>query len=611
MVHLASDNPLDLSIERAVKYYSSLFILPSHRKIVLFTFLLCLVGGALTVFLIAQAPLFLTLQFCLFLFLLSTVSDSVIRQVFLKTDSVYNTRRCAALSMFSILLWFGFLLIGSLLTRFLSWSFWIYLFSIGFVAVCILRLIVFASTSFTKYWRILCASLTHPIFCLYSMFFVSFSMGYTFSNGIIAYFFICIPLAVFSAFIFIRSVDNTGVETLQISTTTILKAFLSNWMENLNAPIERLFENFGKERAIDFSLLTFAVENSVKSMMVVASFHPGPFRNVGSSVLPLLIQNSLEEKLDCIVAVPHGLFGHEYDLSSQRQNQKVLTSIVNSTDFTKFSSKATHFVRAQKDIASVSCQIFGDCGVFTLTLAPETTEDFPRELGDFILKEASKLGLKHVITINAHNSINTPFNVNNAIESLKEAALEALLEALKLKTYPYQIGVAKIIPKDLSLEQGMGHGGIVVLIIRVGEQICAYIIIDGNNLVSGLRERIFTALEELGIDVGEVLTTDTHEVNAIITTERGYHPLGEAIPHEKLINYIKAAAREALKILKPASSTWHTGGVPNVIVIGENQIEEMTFLADKALKQARRTALPLFTAVGLFLVVLPFFLGFI
>ncbi|MFQ6067913.1 MAG: DUF2070 family protein [Candidatus Bathyarchaeia archaeon] len=601
---MASNKSLKHSIERVVKHYSSLFVLPSHRKIAFFTFLLCIIGGTITVFLL-NPSLVLALQFSLLLFILSTVSDLIIRQVFMKSDPVYNARRCSALSMFSIILWFGFLLCGSLLTLFFnSWSFWIDLFSFGFAAVCVLRLIVFSSTSFSSYWRVVTSSLVQPIICLLPMFYVSHFMSYPFDSALMAYFLFSIPASILTAFIFISSVNNVGAESLEIPTTSILKAFLANWMENLKAPLERLFESFGKEKTVDFSLLAFETENNAKPMIVVSSFHPGPFNNVGSSLLPFMIQEALEKKIHSVVAVPHGLFGHEFDLSSQKQNQKVLRSILEATNFIKFAKKATQFVRTQKDVAGASCQIFWNCAVLTLTLAPETTEDFPHGIGDFILEEAAKLGLAHVIIINAHNSINGPFDVSRAVEPLKEAALDVLKKASNLKLSSFEVGAAKVVPKEFSFEDGMGPGGISALVFRVDGQTCAYITVDGNNMISGLREKVLDALKELGVDEGEVLTTDTHVVNAIIMTARGYHPLGEVIPHEKLINYIKHAVREALSNLRPASVAWRLGEVANVKVIGEKQIEEMSLLADRALQRAKETAVPLFAAVGLLLAVL-------
>lgn len=611
VIWLASAESLEYSIKRAAKHYSSLFVLPNHRKIASLTLLSCLIGGILTISLLdpTLSGIGLGLQFSVLFFFLSTISDLVIRQAFMRSDLVYNIRRCSALSMFSNLLWFCFLLVGSLLT-FLSssWRFWGGLFLVGFAAVCILRLIVLSSTSFTSYWRLLASSLTQPILCLLPMFYVSYYRGYDFPSNSILYLLFSIPISIVTAFAFTTYVDSVGAETLQIPTTSVLKAFVANWMENLKAPVERLFESFGKETTISYSLFAFKAEGNIISLAVVSSFHPGPFRNVGSSLLPFMIQEALEKKLRCVAAVPHGLFGHEFDLASEQQNQKVLRSILGSTDFASFSSKATRFVRSKKGVASASCQIFGDCAIVTLTLAPETTEDFPREIGDFIHEETSKLGLAHVVIINAHNSINSPFDVREVVNPLKDAALDALKKASQLKPSSFEVGAARVVPKEFSFEDGMGPGGISALVVRVGEQRCAYIVIDGNNMVSGFREKLLDALEELGVDAGEVLTTDTHAVNAIIMTARGYNPLGEVIPEEKLTNYIKQAVREALHNMKSASSAWHFGEVPSVVVIGEGQIKKMSLVADEALKRAKKTAVPLFTAVGLLLTALLLFL---
>ncbi len=608
---MASDKGLEHSIKSAVRHYSSLFALPSYRRILLATFLLCITGGALIVLPLDFSFLGLAVafQFSALFFALSTFADLTVRQVFMKSDPVYNKKRCAALSMFSNLLWFGFLLVGStlvFLTKTENYSF--DLLSIGFAAVSILRLIVLHSTSFTSYWRRVASAFTQPILCLPPMFNLYYQWNHASASHSIVFLFVSIPVSILTASTFISSVDNVGYGTFGVPTTSVLKVFLANWMENLNGPIEKLFDSFGKEKTIAFSLLAFGHKNSVDSVTVISSFHPGPFRNVGSSLLPFIIQKELEKKLSCVVSVPHGLFGHEFDLSSQLQNQKVLNGILASANFKHFDSKATRFVASQKDVAHASCQVFGSCALLTLTLAPETTEDFPQEIGDFVVEQAKKLGLTHVALINAHNSINNPFDVKKALEPLKEAALDALTKATRLKPSSFEAGAAKIVPQEFSVEDGMGPGGICVSAVRVNGQTSAYVTLDGNNMVSGVRAKILDALKDLGVDAGEVLTTDTHAVNGVVRNARGYHPLGEAMPLEKLIKYVESAASKALNNMKSNTVSWLTGQVPRVMVIGERQIREMVLLADKALKRAKKTAVPLFTAAGLLLIALLVFL---
>jgi putative membrane protein len=127
-------------------------------------------------------------------------------------------------------------------------------------------------------------------------------------------------------------------------------------------------------------------------------------------------------------------------------------------------------------------------------------------------------------------------------------------------------------------------------------------------MVSGLRDKILSALKELGIDDGEVLTTDTHSVCGMIRSERGYNLVGEAIVHMKLINYIKEATLHALASMEPVDASWRTEVIPDVKVIGEKQITELTVLADKTTQQAKSLAVFLFPVASIVLVLLLFFL---
>jgi putative membrane protein len=147
----------------------------------------------------------------------------------------------------------------------------------------------------------------------------------------------------------------------------------------------------------------------------------------------------------------------------------------------------------------------------------------------------------------------------------------------------------------------MGQGGITAIVVRVGSQKTAYVIIDGNNMVSGLRETILSALKSIGIDSGEILTTDTHSVSALVLGTRGYHPIGEVMDHNTLIDYVKQAANAALKELEPAKADCKDIVVSGVKVIGKEKLERLSALTDKGLRRAKSVIVPLLLASGLFL----------
>jgi len=603
---LASDDSLDEYMGRMVERYSSLFTLPSHKKIVVWLCALCLLGGLLTIFPLRPNSfgLALGLIFGTVFFSFVSLADLLIGRVFMRSDPIFNLRRCSALSLFSCLTWFGFIFLGSLISIFLGNPVvWVKLFLLGFSVALILRLLVFSTTSFADRKGVLVSSILQPMLCIIPVFFVgSVTGGLEMNFFLLSVVFVFIAVVSVSLFTFL--VNRVGLRALGIASIPLFKAFMANWTENLNELLEAFLERLGCERDVKLSMLAFRTGEKMKAVMVVPALHSGPFRNVGSSLLPYKIQDALENKLGCVVSVPHGLAGHELDLSSQIQSERVVERTLDSLDFSHFFSGATPLVRTGKNGASASCQVFENCALLTLTLSPKTMEDLPQDLEVAIVREAEKRGLSSAIVIDAHNSVEGPFDLKEPLEPLRKAALNSLKKALKCERAPFEVGAAKIVPEEFGLKEGMGLGGITVVAIKVGNEKTAYVTIDGNNMVSGLREEILAVLRDVGIADGEVLTTDTHSVNGVVLTERGYHPIGEAMDKTKLIGYIRQAAMNALDDLEPAEVSWRTETISGVRVIGEKQIGALCLLAEKTAREAKRVAVSLFSATGVLLVAL-------
>jgi putative membrane protein len=573
---------------------------------------MCLFIGVLTVLPILPSlhGLLLSLVVGVILFLLAMLSDFAIYLSGLKNDPVFNLRRCSALSLYSNLLWILFILLGGFSYIFLNdFSLWLRLSFLGLCVIIVLRLLVFSAISFASGERIVLYSILQPGLYAMPVVVIAGVKDNLFASSTLFFLASSLSVGVLATFCFIFSLNRMGTKILGVKSLSVLKVFMANWTEDLNEPLENLLESLSVERSIKLSVIMFRTRGKVKAAMVVPAFHPGPFKNVGSSALPYLIQKELENKLKCIVSVPHGISGHDLDLASQAQNQKIIQKISKMVDASNFDSTATPLMRGQKNGAHASCQIFGECALFTLTLAPQTMEDLPQSLESFIAEEARKRGLSMAITIDAHNSIEGPFHVKRAVAPLKEAAAASLEAALKSQKSSLQVGAANFVPPDFSLKEGMGPGGICAIAVKVKDQLIAYITVDGNNMVSGLRETILRRLNEMGFSDGEVLTTDTHAVNGIVLTPRGYHPLGEAIEQEKLVEYIEQTATNAKNDLEPAEAAWFAKIAPNVRVIGEKQVERLCVLAEKAFLRAKRLASIIFPLVGLIWAALLIFLS--
>jgi putative membrane protein len=136
----------------------------------------------------------------------------------------------------------------------------------------------------------------------------------------------------------------------------------------------------------------------------------------------------------------------------------------------------------------------------------------------------------------------------------------------------------------------------------VAQQETVYVIIDGNNLVSGLREKLLSVFAEIGFEKAEIFTTDTHAVSAVVLGRRGYHPVGEAMDHDLLVKYLKEAATKASGNLEPCKAGCLSLVVPRVRVIGKSQIHSLSTLVDLALQKAKQVVVPVFTVEGFLLV---------
>lgn len=602
---MAAEDSLKRSMDKAVKHYSSLFKLPPYRKVVLSLALICTCVGLLSSFALFKSFQGLADGFSLgfSLFFITLVLDYISSVFILRQDPLYDMRRTAALSLFCWVLWLLFIVVGVAAALYFNSAWSVKLCLLGFSAVLIFRLIVFGSTSSVNFKKFLLASLIQPLSWI--AFFLLFwaKIGYNVSPQILFFLILSLIVGLSSSFSFLTLLNSVGKQTLGVPSLSIFRAFLLNWVVDLNAPFEDFLEKLSEAQNVEVSLIKFG-SFKPKAIIVVPSVHPGPFKNIGSSLLPSMLKTILEEKLNCIACVPHGLFGHEFDLASQLQSQKLVESVIESVGFEVSESKATPFIKVSKNSATACCQIFGNFALLSFTLAPGTTEDFPQELGLFVRQEAEKRRLSCCVIVNAHNSINGPVSVQEALEALKTVAVACLEKCVSLRKFPFEVGAATVFPERFGSRDGMGPGGITVIVVKVGEQKTAYVVIDGNNMISGLRDKILSCLYSIGIEEGEVFTTDSHSVNAVVVGGRGYHPVGEVMDHEILIGYIKEATVSALSNLEPVKVACRDITVSGIKVIGIKPLEALCLLVDKTLQKAKKIVVPIFAFTWLILMLI-------
>lgn len=601
---MEDNNSLNRSIDDAKRHYSSMFALPSLKKTLVAVAVVCFVTGLLT-YAVPSQGLIGAFLLALSLFALTVTADLLVSKLILRKDPIFSLRRIDGLSLVGMVFWLIFILIGVALGSQFGWQLWEKFALIGFAAIVTLRIIVFMATSEADMWRKGLSVLLQPALCLAPFVVLWVSSGFSLLH-VLPFIVLCPIVAMLTALLFFYPIERLG-RAYSISSIPLFKAFIANWVTGANAPLEKFLEDMGKDTDIEVNLLKFESSNP-KAAIIVPFVHPGPFKNIGSSLLPSMLKHDFQKEYNCEACTPLGILGHERDLASQAQNRKIVSQVISSAMFKASAYLASPFVRVSQGVASASSQIFGDTVFLSFTLAPETTEDLPQDLGRIVSEEAAKYGLKHAIVVNAHNSITDIVDVEAHLDSLRAVALKCLQEATAQPTSQFQVGAASVYPSEFSLKSGMGSGGITAIVIEVQNQKTVYVVIDGNNMVSGLREKLLAALGSAGFNESEILTTDTHAVSGNEPGRRGYHPVGETMNQELLKSFIVEVAKKAEKNLEPSTAGSVQFVVPKVRAIGEERLKSMTTLVHRAIQKVKQTLVPIFGLEGLILILILIFL---
>jgi len=353
----------------------------------------------------------------------------------------------------------------------------------------------------------------------------------------------------------------------QISGLNFLNTFIAHLTDG-SKNMEDFFREIGEEVYVPEVSLFFSRDAGENALFTVPNVHPGPMGDVGGGNLPRILHDTFPEE----TLVAHGCATHDFNLVSESEIDKIARAVEASRQGLTFSTTASRPVRVVSGSVSILCQRFGDALLMVSTRSPERTEDLDYSIGLAIMAEG-RCAFSEVAFVDAHNcmtSVGSPVLPATKIATeYIAAAREGFAAARALPQEPLAIGVSHVrVP--FTREQGFGSLGVQVLATEVGGKKAAYVLIDGNNMAPGVRERLRSVA--LGhADEAEIMTTDTHTVNTVT----GKNPVGYMVPAEEIIPYVEQAVREAVADLAPARVGAATATCEGVVVFGSQRISQL------------------------------------
>lgn len=410
-------------------------------------------------------------------------------------------------------------------------------------------------------------------------------------------YFLCAVAFVSASGILLTLVGRPLKKAFNVDGIQLFRGFLEVWMESRADLMEQILGQIGQEKTLPLSVLKFSTETKIPLLVaVVPGVHPGPFTNTGSSALPSRIAEWGRDQLKTIACAPHGTATHDLNLVSKQEVRRFMDMVQEAYEHTSAIKDVTKFTRASSGTIQVGCQIFGDTAVLLITRSPIEMDDISLAVGKQITKEVTQL-VNRCILIDTHNCMSelkeSVYEDSDLVPDLIKAAVKATKQALKMPRAQPRIGVAIETKTGFTESQGMGSEGIVVFVVEVAGQKTAYVLIDGNNMVVGLREKIVHTLAPQFVDAAEVMTTDTHQT-AVISSHNGYSPIGEQIPHTELITIITELVKKANSNLEQVNVEIAQRETPPMLVMGEGTVEKLTSLIPISASVAKKVGITVY-----------------
>ncbi len=437
---------------------------------------------------------------------------------------------------------------------------WEYGFLVGLAGSLPVRFLSTDAMSSLAAWRKLSAALTTPILTTASFLAVGYFVSpatplQTLLPKVLILLVTCSVVSALGVSFIIRRVEVSGRSEIGSSPMQLFRSFLHHWLRKTPTALEERLLTLSTEGSIETGILSFSGEGSrPKASFVVSNFHPGPYRDMGSGGLPSELKQSLEESQHGVVQVPHGISNHKLNIVSHRDIDRLLSAAREKYPSDHLISKASSMIREKEGEAIVSGQAFGNIVLLTITLAPNEMEDLPTLVSTEIEKEASRLGFD-VLIVDAHNSIVGQTSITpQQADRIVAAAVRVLGRLKSLSQGPFSVGSAYDSLNTYTLKDGIGPGGLSVMVVKTENDTVSYITIDGNNMQQGLRDQILQSIREIGVSDAEVMTTDTHLVTGLVRSPLGYYPVGAALPTATFLTQITGSVQKAMSSLEDSSA---------------------------------------------------------
>lgn len=574
--------------EDVIKHYRSLFSLPRLKTVMLIAFVICWFSVLLLKVLVGleiTASVILGLIFILIMFATAFLNSWIYAD-----EKIIDFRRSLFLSLVGVSLFGLTSYIYSLAMKlFLGYLRIDHSVSIGASLYFALNLLIFGAISRGTALKKVSSALVGPIIMLIVIACLMPTYNVWRLFIIINHFFILSMFIMVLLALSFMIINKQAKDAIGFNTLTLFRAFMRDWIADEKEEVEKILSKLGEDYKTKTQVVVFRSDHGINGIFVVPNVHPGPFKNVGGSLLPTYLNKAIKDRYGAVSLIFHGVSTHSLDPTSYHESIKVVNATIDAIEKAKPVKKVSKLVRKSvNDRLLLTYQVLG-VPVFFISSLSEVVEDFPSNVTTLLRDVTTRVKPNTCIVIDAHNRYGAAevLSLDHYLLTKLTEAARALVDNTSIMTLDLlEAGFASTHLKDIGWTRGIGDAGIMFSALKVANELYGYVSIDGNNLVAGLREQIIALLRGLGYTDVEVCTTDTHGVTALISGKE-YYAVGEGFNRQLLLDSIKEVAKKAMDNMEPV--TIHVGEEEVTIkVIGGRMLTKICDVISKSVRVSKR-----------------------
>ncbi len=346
--------------------------------------------------------------------------------------------------------------------------------------------------------------------------------------------------------------------------------------------LEEVFKRTSIKGDVGYTVFSFRCDKGPKAIFIVPSLHPGPVKGIAGSRLTEIMAEQLEDDFG-ITFTFHGPSTHVQNPIKEEDCTLLSADIRERMGDMKYTPMSTHFITSYHNMIG-GAQILGDGILFTASFSPQPTEDIDAPIGEIITMNAYRNGFHKLGFVDAHNCVQKGameiYYPSRRYKSILENSSELMNDIKGLPKDELHMGIG--VRKGFKKSQGISGEGIKVAVLESNGVKNALILIDGNNMVAGLREAIQEEISDL-VHVSEVMTTDSHEVN---TLTLDYNPVGLNMDHDEIIDAVREVTEAALQNMEPVEVGVSVGELKNFSLMGPIGSNRLNAVAETIYRMA-------------------------